>query len=170
VSTEEIEGKLLGWVEEAMDLRHGEAHDPHGKVSLPAYELGQDAAVDMLQRVRQRLDRVEELQSMSRQALGRVLRLREQADFELSLKYDESIATNRNRYLEYQSADEKRADASLASLNEKRQQHQMKRLESHAKEALDVITQCYWGLANLREDILQMLRLHRGLTAEEVQT
>lgn len=168
--SEDVENHLLSWVSEAMELRHGAADDPNGVVSLPPFELGQPAAVDMLGRVRVRLDRVEELQSLARQALGRVLRLREEAKFELSLKYDESIAKNKNRFVDYQSAEEKRADAALASLDEKRKLHQMERLESHAKEALDVVTQCYWGLSNLREDILQMLKIHRGVTTEETQT
>lgn len=170
MSTDQITDQLLGWVTEAMELRHGAAEDPEGRVSLPPFELGQPAAVDMLQRVRQRLDRVEELQSLARQGLGRVIRLREEAEYELSLKYDESIANSRNRFVEYQSADEKRADAALASITEKRNLHKIKKLESHAKEALDVIGQCYWGLSNLRTDIHQMLKLHQGLSAEEVQT
>jgi hypothetical protein len=46
----------------------------------------------------------------------------------------------------------------------------MKRLESFATETLDVITQCYWGLEKLRDDILQMLRIQQFMTSEEVQT
>ncbi len=166
----DVENQLLCWATESLELRHGEADDPSGRVSLPAFELGQPAAVDMLSRVRQRLDRVEELQSHSRQALGRVVRMREEAEYELSQKYDTAIATNRNRFVDYQSADEKRADADLQSLEEKRKLHQVKRVESHAREVLDVVTQCYWGLSNLREDLLQMLKLHTFITAEEVQT
>lgn len=170
MSSENVEGQLLAWASEALELRHGEAGDASGRVKLPAFELGQPAAVDMLGRVRQRLDRVEELQSQSRQALGRVVRLREEAEYELSLKYDDAISNNRNRYVDFQSADEKRADAALKSLDQKRKLHQMKRLESHAREVLDVVTQCYWGLSNLREDLLQMLKIHTFVTAEELQT
>lgn len=164
------EDQLIAWVSEAMELRHGIAGDAHGKVRLPPFELGQPAAVDMLGRVRIRLDRVEELQSLARQALGRVMRMKDEAEFELSLKYDEAMANNKNRFTDYTLGDEKRADAALASLTEKRKAHQMKRLESSSKETLDVITQCYWGLEKLREDIIQMLRIHRGITSEEVQT
>jgi len=99
-----------------------------------------------------------------------VVRLREEAEYELSLKYDDAISNNKNRYVDFQSADEKRADAALKSLEEKRKLHQMKRLESHAREVLDVVTQCYWGLSNLREDLLQMLKIHTFVTAEELQT
>jgi hypothetical protein len=170
VSSEDVESQLLAWVSEAMELRHGEAEDPDGRVGLPPFELGQDAAVSMIQRVRQRLDRVEELQSLARQALGRVMRLREQADFEASLKYDEAMANGKDRYREFTAADEKRADATLASLKERREAHKLKRVESQAKETLDVVGQCYWGLANLREDIHKMLSLQRSITSEEVQT
>jgi len=167
----DVENELLAWASEALELRHGEADDPQGKVSLPEFELGQPAAVDMLARVRVRLDRVEELQSKARRAKGRVMRMREEADFEASLKYDEEMANGKNRWREYVTADEKRADAMLASLSEKRQAHQLKRLESVATETLDVIGQCYWGLGKLREDILQILRLHNNfLTTEETLT
>lgn len=168
--SKEIEDSLLAWATEALELRHGEAGDEEGRVSLPPFELGYPAAVDMLQRVRQRLDRVEELQSKSRQVKGRVMRLREQAEFEASLAYDNAVATGAKRYQEYAMADEKKADAHLASLTEKREAHRMKRLESIAAETLDVVTQCYWGLEKLREDLLQMVRLTTYLTAEEVQT
>lgn len=168
--THPVEEQLLGWVSEALEMRHGAGDDPSGPVSLPPFELGQYGAVAMLQRVRQRLDRVEELQSQARQALGRVMRMREQAEFDATVKYDEAMANNKARYREYALGDEKRADASLASLEEKRRLHQIKQVESHAKEALDVIGQCYWGLANLREDILQMLKIHTFVTSEEVTT
>lgn len=167
-SAEEV---LTSWVEEALDLRHGSGEDNAGKVSLPPFELGQPAALDMLQRIRVRLDRVEELQSHARVAKGRAIRARESADFEASIAYDQALQHNRaTKIQEYVSAAEKRADASLASLEQKRLAHQLQRQESFAAEALDVITQCYWGLEKLREDVLQMLRLHSFVTAEEVQT
>lgn len=168
--SDNVERELLAWAEEALELRHGEAGDPDGKVGLPDYELGQYAAADMLSRVRVRLDRVEELQSKARRAKGRIMRMRESADFEASLKYDEAMANGKSRFQEYVLGDEKRADASLASLTEKRQAHQLKRVESMASETLDVIGQCYWGLSNLREDLLQMLKLHTFLTTEETHT
>lgn len=166
----DVEAQLAGWTEEALELRHGEADDPLGRVRLPDYELGEHAFVDMLGRVRQRLDRVEELQSMARRAKGRVMRMRENAEFEASLKYDQAIATQDSRHRQYALGDEKRADAALASLTEKREAHRLKRVESFASEALDVIGQCYWGLEKLREDILQLLKIQRFITAEELQT
>lgn len=166
-----VEESLLAWAEEALDLRHGQANDPDGKVSLPPYEEGQPAAIDMLQRVRQRLDRVEELQSKARQARGRLMRHREAAEFEASIKYDEAMQKARQtRTQDFVTAAEKNADAALASIDEKRAAHQIKRTESLAVEVLDVVTQCYWGLEKLREDIIQMLKLHTFVTAEEVQT
>lgn len=169
--SKQIEEELLGWATEALELRHGVAGDPEGKVSLPPYQAGEYAAIDMLQRVRQRLDRVEELQSKARQAKGRIMRLREQADFDAQEAYAKTMDERRNAYVqEYVSAAEKDSAARLGSFNERRQAHQMKRLESFATETLDVLGQCYWGLEKLREDILQMLRLHTNLTAVEVQT
>lgn len=171
MTTDKTEETLLAWATEALELRHGEADDPLGQVSLPPYELGLPATVSMLQRVRVRLDRVEELQSRARQTLGRVMRLREQAQFDASLAYDSAMQQQgATRVREYVTAAEKNAEATLASLQEKRVAHQLKRLESSALETLDVISQCYWGLGKLREDILQMMKLHQFLTTEETQT
>lgn len=168
---EEFEQKLLGWMEEALELRHGAGEDPKGKVSLPPYELGQPAALEMLQRVRVRLDRVEELQSRARQLKGRAYRLRSTSEFDASLAYDTAMHHNRATLSQdYKSADEKKADAALASLNQKRELHQRKQVESLATETLDVISHCYWGLEKLREDLLQMLRIHSFVTSQEIQT
>ena len=171
--SDQVRESLQAWVEEALELRHGEAGDPEGKVGLPPYEAGQSASIAMLQRVRVRLDRIEELQSKARQMKGRVLRTRDEADFEASLAYDQAMQQNRaTRIQDYVTAAEKNADASLASFEQKRRAHQIKLLESFSVEALDVITQCYWGLEKLREDILQMIRLlnNNYLTAIENQT
>lgn len=166
-----VETELLGWAEEALELRHGEAGDPSGKVGLPAYELGADGAMRMLSRIRIRLDRVEELQSKARQARGRIMRTRENADFEAQIAYDTAMQTQgATRSKQYVTGQEKNADASLASLNEKRAAHQLRRLESVASEVLDVVGQCYWGLEKLREDVLQMMKLTQNLTSVEVQT
>ena len=171
--SDQVRDTLQTWVEEALELRHGEAGDPDGKVGLPPYEAGQPASIEMLQRVRVRLDRIEELQSRARQAKGRVLRMRDEAEFEAALAYDTAMHQNRNtRIQDYVTAAEKNADASLASLEQKRRAHQIKLLESYSVEALDVITQCYWGLEKLREDILQMIRLlnNNYMTSVENQT
>lgn len=169
--SEKIERELLEWADEALELRHGEAGDPFGKVGLPAWELGVDGATNMLRRIRVRLDRVEELQSKARQARGRVMRLRENADFDAQIAYDEAMQRQgATRSREYVTGLEKNADASLASLEQKRAAHQLKRLESLAVEVFDVVTHCYWGLEKLREDVLQLMRLTQFVTAEEVQT
>jgi|SRR6187431_2372524 len=168
--SQELENSLLSWATEALELRHGEAGDPDGKVGLPPYELGTEAYILMLQRVRQRLDRTEELQSKARQAKGRVTRLREQSAFEASLAYDTALQKGKLKFQEYVSAAEKSADATLASIDEKRKEHQMKRLESVATETYDVISQCYWGLEKLREDVKSMLRTFQFISSEEVQT
>lgn len=169
--SDDIEKKLLEWAEEALELRHGTGGDPEGKIFLLPLEVGMYKHVEMLQRVRIRLDRVEELQAKARQAKGRVVRMREQADFEASIAYDTAMQQQgASRVREYVTAAEKNADASLASLEKKREAHRLKRLESLTTEVLDVIGQCYWGLGKLREDILQLLKLQQFATTEEMQT
>lgn len=166
-----LEASVIEWVEEALELRHGEAGDPLGKLELPPFESGRESVLATLRRTRVRLDRVEELQAKSRQAKGRISRLRSNAEFEASMKYDEAMQKRANtRMIDYVTADEKRADASLDTLAEKRALHQAKRLENVADEAYDIIKSCYWGLDKIRTELLEMLKVHESLVPVEAQT
>jgi hypothetical protein len=165
------EEQLLAWVEEALELRHGEADDPLGKLELPPYTDGPDGVLNTLRRVRVRLDRVEELQSRSRQMKGKVSRSRAKAEFDADLAEHEAMKKQANRGREFVSAAQLKAEASLDSIEQKRILHRLKKLESMADEAYEIIKTCYWGLDKIRTELLEMLRVHNTMPlAVENQT
>jgi hypothetical protein len=167
---EGVEKTILEWVEEAMELRHGEAGDPLGRIELPAYVDGRDGVLVVLRRVRVRLDRLEELQAKSRQALGRVDRVRASAEFEAEMAQDAALKKQADRGRDYTSSLQLKSEASLDSIDQKRTAHQSKRVQSIASEAYDVIKGCYWGMDKIRTELLEMLKVHQSFMAVEGQT
>lgn len=168
---EGTEKTLLGWVEEALELRHGSAGDPEGPIELPPFEDGRDSVLAALRRVRVRLDRIEELQAKARQVKGRVSRVKANAEFEAAIAYDTAMQRRAaNRTAEFVTAAERNADAALDSLDQKRVAHQTSRLQSIADESYDVIKGCYWGMDKIRSELLEMLKLHTSNWAVENQT
>lgn len=151
----DLEQSMVDWVEEAMELRHGAAGDPKGKISLIDPSLGIDAMLDLLSRVRQRADRVDELMSKATRARSRFRRVREEANFAAELAYDEATVHNKARrsFDDFATRDERKADASLLSLGEKRAAHEAKRLVSVSEEVYEVITQIHWQLDAMRKDL-----------------
>lgn len=146
---------MVSWAAEALELRHGAAEDPKGAISTPRHEEGMDAFVDALFRLRQRLDRTEELRSKIVQAKGRIERARKQAEFEAERVYNEAMQRRgATRTQSFTTAKEKDADASLDAFAQKRLAHQAERLASVAAEAKTVIDNAYWGLSSIREEVL----------------
>lgn len=104
--------------------------------------------------MRLRSDRVDELLAKVTQARGRVKRAEDQAKFAADLAYDEAARANSiNRRAEFSSARERNADASLDSIQQKRQAHQAARLVSVASEAYEVVNQAHWSLESIRKDL-----------------
>lgn len=168
---EGIEVTLIQWVAEALELRHGESGDSEGKIELPAYELGHEGVLDVIRRTRIRLDRVEELQAKARQAKGRITRARASAELEAKIAYDTAMQQNAaKRTQTFVTGAERNADATLDSLQLKRQAHQLSRMESVADESFDVIKGCYWGLDKIRSELLSMLQVQENLRAIETLT
>lgn len=165
----QMEQQMVAWATEVIELRFGEAGDPEGRVSLPDYQEGALAVVASLSRVRQRLDRTEELQTKAMRARARLVRMQSEATFEFERAYDEAaVRRSALRSQEYTSAKERNAEAALDSFQQKRAAHQTARLVAIAQEVEEQIRHCYWGLTKLREDHLSFLRNQQNLTAEEV--
>jgi hypothetical protein len=152
------ESRILALVKEALELRHGAAEDPDGKITVPPYEAGNPEARVVLLRVRQRLDRLEELSSIARQIHGRVSRNRAAAAFEAETAWNRAARANAPVAREYSSAKEREADASLDAFEEKRRAFQAERLVSLTQESLEVIKDCLWGMRNIREELLTAIR------------
>lgn len=153
-----VEDALYSWVREALDLRHGAAGDPLGKLTQVDLAEGSQAVNAMLLRVRERSDRVDFLLSSATQAKGRTRRAQEQAQFEADLAYD-TATQNRaaRRTQDFTTGAERHADASLDSIEQKRMAHMSARLVSVAAEAFDVINQVHWQLDAIRKDLRSTL-------------
>lgn len=151
------EEQLEAWVREIVELRYGVAGDPEGRLPEDAGH-NPDEIIHTLTRVRVRADRVEELQTRIRRLKGRLGRQLQDAQLEAEIKRDEAFQTNRaTRVADFITADERRADAALDSIQEKRAAHAAKRLADSAAEAYDVATEAKWGLSNYRQDLRAIL-------------
>lgn len=153
----QVEKAVEKWVAEALELRFGVAGDPRG--ALPAHPGNHpDEIVDTLIRLRQRADRVDEIVSQVRRLKGRLSRNLSDTQLEAEIKRDEAYQKNRaTRVAEYTTAEERRADAALDSIQEKRAAHSAKRLADLAAEAYDVVKDTAWGLSAYRQDLRAIL-------------
>ncbi len=157
--TTNVEQALLDIVSEALELRHGDAGDPEGRLTSVDPNDGVQAVYAMLIRVRQRTDRVDYLLARVTQIRGRARRSRENARFEAEFAYNSATSTNeRNRTREFVTKEERHAQAALASLVEKREAFLADRLVSHADEAYDVVNQVYRQFGDIRNDLRAMFK------------
>ena len=155
-----IEGRIMQWVAEALDLRYGAAEDPEGAIVLPGYEVtDQNTYANLLARTRIRLDRVSELRDKATQARGRAVRAQKAAEFDAQQAFDEAMQRRgATRTVAFATAAEKNADAALDSFEQKRLAHQAERLVSVTTEAKTLIDNAYWGLSSIREELLSFYK------------
>jgi hypothetical protein len=163
----DLEERIVGWVREALDLRHGTAEDPDGTLAGILEVEHPDEAVHALRRVVARIDRLDRLMASVTQARGRAKRAEDQAKFVADQAYDEATRLNAaNRRAEFITAKERHADAALDSLEQRRIAHHAARLVSITAEAYEVVNQVHWQLDGLRKDlrtILHALQFERSL-------
>lgn len=153
------ESGLANIVAEALELRHGEADDPDGRLTPVDPNDGPDAVRHMLLRVTQRADRVDYLLAQVTRARGRARRARDDARYESDLAFSAATNTNElNRTREYVTREERNAAAMLESLAQKRAAHLADRLVSHADEAYDVLNQIHRQFGDMRNDLRASLR------------
>lgn len=156
----EVESKVLEWAQEALELTYGQAEDPEGKLpALPDLVQGLAPMARLLARTVARVDRVDELLSKVTQARARARRAKSQASFDAEAAYDRALRENQGRRSPnlFASADERKADATLDSIEEKRVAHHADRLVSVTEEAYDVINQCHWSLEGKRRDLRTLM-------------
>jgi vacuolar-type H+-ATPase subunit I/STV1 len=150
----EVEQTVADWASEALELRHGAAGDPKGKLVQAGMFDGSYELADLLLRARQRSDRVDELLAKCTQARARAKRAQSQAQFSAELAYDEATRNNATRRTaEFVSREERKADAALDSLEQRRIAHFAERLVSVTAEAYEVVNQIHWQLESMRKDI-----------------
>lgn len=158
---EKLQDALSRIVEEAMDLRFGEAGDAAGAVYLPETDQGPQAILDSLVRVRRRLDRVEYL-------LAQVVRLRGTASRSLDVvqaeaddAWDRHVVEQRRapvrRGDDFTGPREKYAEASVATMEQKIAAREAQEISSKAVEAEQIVRTLYRGLDALRYDHIAVL-------------
>jgi chromosome segregation ATPase len=144
-------------VTEIIELRYGKAEDPEGALDHEAGDTPEEV-IHMLSRIRARSDRIEELQSQIRRIKGRLTRSQMDAQLEAEIKRDEAFVKNRaSRVQEFTSSDERKADAALDSINEKRAAVAAKRLVDYVQEAYELADQARWSLSAYRQDLRAQL-------------
>jgi len=143
-------------VKEAVDLRHGVAGDPEGNLSTASDETPAEALA-FLRRVRPRADRVDELLAAAKRARGRLRLVRDEAKFQADSAVEEKWADKASKRVEFSSSFERGVEARTETFEQRRDAHQAARLVSVADDAVDVISQCYWGLDGIRKDLRSTL-------------
>jgi hypothetical protein len=153
----QVEARIVQWVSEALELRHGSAGDPEGSLDGVLEVQHVDTAIHQLRRVRQRTDRVDELLANVTRARGRARRAEENAAWQAERAFDEATLAGQARRVEFQAAFEKRSNANLDSFEQRRVKHEAARLVSVAAEAYEVVNQIHWQLDAVRKDLRSVL-------------
>ena len=148
----DFEAQILAWVTEALELRHGAAGDPKGRLRGAEQESIAEMT-DLLRRVRARSDRIDELLSKVTLARGRARRAKEEAAFAADQALMQATQIRAGSRVEFSSAAERAADAKLDSFNERRVAYLRDRLVSVTNDSYEVISQIHWQLDAIRKDL-----------------
>ena len=152
----ELEQKVMSWVAEALDLRHGVAGDPEGKLNDAPAETSTEV-MNLLRRVRARADRVDGLLANAISARGRARRAQTEAAFVAENRLDQATRERGQKRREFESGKEREADARLETFEERRMAHQAARLVDVTAEAYEQISKISWQLNALRSDLRETL-------------
>lgn len=153
-----VEKVLTDFLNEAVELRYGEANDPEGYLRIPDYEDGPEAFARALLRGRARADRIEELLLKAKRAKGILATRARVAADEAQDKLDEALAEGSRNKVEFSAAVERKAEANLKSFAELRAQRNAARTLAFAEEVVDSINTIHWGLNSWRADVRDILK------------
>lgn len=148
----DLEQQVMGWVTEALELRHGSAGDPKGKLH-DADPEDPRGMMDLLRRVRARADRVDGLLATVTRARGRARRAKTEAEFVAANALDTATSNRATRRRDFETGREREADAKLDTFEQRRLAHQAARLVDVTTEAFDIISQVHWQFNAMRQDI-----------------
>lgn len=154
----DLEKRLLEWVEEALELRHGAAEDPLGPLKPLDFSDGPEAVRADLLRARMRQDRVDELLATVMRARGRIERAKKEAARQAQEAYDAANRTNQvRRRAEFTSAKERDSDANLDTIEQRRTAFEADRLASFADECERIVRNKSFELGGIRDDLKKVL-------------
>lgn len=167
VPLSKVEERVVGWVKEALELRHGAAGDPKGSIrGWGSQEDSIPEVTDLLLRVRNRSDRVDELLAKATQAKSRARMAQDEAAFLADSALMQATTHRATKRAEFSSGKEREAEAKLDAFEERRLAHQSSRLVSVTSTAYEVINQVHWQLDAIRKDLratLHALQFESGL-------
>lgn len=152
VPLSQVEQQAMDWVKEALELRHGVAGDPKGRLSEADPEDPRDM-MDLLRRVRSRADRVDGLLAAATRARGRARRAKTEAEFIADNALNDATSKRASRRVDFETGREREADAKLSTFEQRRLAHQAARLVDVTTEAYDVISQIHWQFNAMRQDL-----------------
>lgn len=152
----ELEARVMAWVTEALELRHGTAGDPDGRLRDAATDTMEEVQ-NLLLRARQRSDRVDELLANATRARGRARRAKEEAAFQADNAVNRATTVRAANRVEFSAGREREAEAKLDAFDERRAAHLAERLVSVTAEAYDVVNQIHWQLDAFRKDLRAQL-------------
>ncbi len=156
------EAQLTAWVDEALALRHDAGDDPEGPIDLAGVELlPNEDVLHIMGRLPSRTERVNGIKASVTRGKGRIRRAATESKFEAEIAYDTAMQKRSNKRREFTSAKEMNADASLDSLDQRRNAHKLGRLVSFADEAYEIVQQVDWQLSSMRTDLREILRSAR---------
>ena len=145
------------WLEEAIELRHGSAEDPKGPIRGAPEETIHEV-LDLLGRVKQRADRIDELATKTAMARSRIKLAADEAKFTAETQMYTATRDRASRKSEFTSGRELEADAKLDSFEARHAAHQVAQLVEQANTAYEILNQISWQLGGIRSDL--RARLH----------
>lgn len=156
--TDKVTEQLYVWLKEAADLRYGAAQDPEGPLTVPEYQEGPAAFVQVLIRARRRADRIEELLQSARRVRARLYAAKKEADDAAEDKLDKALVDGQSTKPEYSLGIERKASANLQAFEERRAARVAQRRLLAADEVCDALKDIHFGLSGWRTDIRDILR------------
>lgn len=156
MNTSEIEAKVLSWVGEVIELRHGEAGDDEGKLKEVSIDDGLHAVTYELTRVRKRVDRVDFLRTQISLLRVKLRKARAEAKFKADSKLMEATSHRNRTKLDFDSSAAVQAEAGLDAFEERRAAHE-------AQVLADVVEDSYWIIDKIAHELDSIRNDYRAI-------
>lgn len=156
--SEDFEEKILKFVQEVIELRHGDAEDPDGPLRIVSLEDGLRDVAYELQRTRRRIDRVDYLRDQVALIRSRLRKNKAIKDFQAEAKFSQAFSDRDRVKKEYASALSVKSNATLDSFDELRAAHEAKMQIDLVNESYEIIDRVGRQLDGIRNDLRTMLR------------
>lgn len=151
-SRKTLEEKVMNFVEEVINLRHGDAGDSEGPLRVLSAEDGVHALMHELQRTRKRSDRIAYIRAQLGILRAKLKIVKAESDFKAESKSMETLSARNKVKVDFESADAIRADAGLEAFQERREAHEAKMALEIVNDGYAVIDKICYEMDSLRND------------------